>query len=103
MNARNFKEKIDLFIYASSSSIYGNNKITKPESFMQLQKTIEDMSYVYHRIYKINFIGLRFFTVYGSWGRPDMFVYKFIEKFQNKVIDIYNFGNIKEVLLILTM
>ena len=47
---------------------------------MQLQKTIEDMSYVYHRIYKINFIGLRFFTVYGSWGRPDMFVYKFIEK-----------------------
>ena len=91
-------KKIDLFIYASSSSIYGNNKNNlNPESFYAVtKKTIEDMSYVYHRIYKINFIGLRFFTVYGSWGRPDMFVYKFIEKsLQNKVIDIYNFGNHK--------
>lgn len=94
-----FKEvKIDFFMYASSSSIYGNNKNKpNPESFYAVtKKTIEDMSYVYHQIYKINFIGLRFFTVYGSWGRPDMFIYKFIEKsFKNKIIDIYNKGNHK--------
>ena len=41
------------------------------------KKTLEDISYVYHKIYKMNFIGMRFFTVYGPYGRPDMSIFKF--------------------------
>ena len=55
---------------------------------------MEDMSYVYNKIYKINIIGLRFFTVYGPWGRPDMSIYKFTNEIErNLKIKVFNSGN----------
>ena len=51
------------------------------------------MAYTYSHLYKIPIIGIRFFTVYGPWGRPDMALYKFTKKIlQNKNIDVYNKG-----------
>ena len=70
------------FIYASSSSVYGNNKKTpfdiknnvdKPISlYAATKKSNELIAYTYHHLYKMNCTGLRFFTVYGPYGRPDM-------------------------------
>jgi len=58
------------------------------------KKTLENISDVYNQIYNLNFIGMRFFTVYGPYGRPDMAVYKFFEKInKNQQIQIYNYGN----------
>ena len=55
------------------------------------KKTNETMAKVYNNLYRIKSIGLRFFTVYGPYGRPDMSYYKFSKKiFQNKKIDVYN-------------
>ena len=52
------------------------------------------MAYSYHSLYGLNAIGLRFFTVYGPWGRPDMALYKFAHKILNKKkIEVYNNGN----------
>ena len=58
------------------------------------KKTLEHISSVYNHIYKMNFFGMRFFTVYGPYGRPDMSIYKFFNNIsKNKNIDIYNYGN----------
>lgn len=89
--------KINL-IYASSSSVYGEEKPMKetkelkPIQFYAVTKKInEEMAKVYSKLYKLKTIGLRFFTVYGSYGRPDMSYYKFSKKlFQKKTIEIYN-------------
>ena len=66
-------------------------------SFMQLQKkkkSNEVMAYSYSHLYNINTIGLRFFTVYGPWGRPDMALFKFTKNIlAGKKIDVYNHGN----------
>lgn len=97
---------INSFIYASSSSVYGNNKkipfserdnVDNPISlYAATKKSNELMAHAYHYIFGTNCTGLRFFTVYGPYGRPDMALFKFTENILNeKPIDIYNFGNMK--------
>ena len=97
------KYKIKRIIYASSSSIYGDSKIfplnesqnVKPKNIYALSKKInEEMADVFSRQYNISFIGLRFFTVYGEWGRPDMFMMKYLSSSYNKKINFYlnNYG-----------
>ena len=90
-----------MILYASSSSIYGeeikskSRKINKMISVYAVsKKTLENISEVYHKIYGMNFIGMRFFTVYGPFGRPDMSIFKFFNNIsKNKPIDVYNYGN----------
>lgn len=95
-------KKIKNFIYASSSTVYGKNKIpfsenqqtNSPLSIYGATKIAnENMAYVYHNLYNINFFGLRFFTLYGNSLRPDMALYKFIDKIKKKkIIDLFNYG-----------
>ena len=91
-------------VYASSSSVYGLNEkrpfsvddITdRPASlYGATKKTNELMAFAYHHLYGISVTGLRFFTVYGPWGRPDMAVFGFAEKIsKGKPIDVYNNGD----------
>ena len=95
--------KVAHLVYASSSSVYGNQKkfpITETqdtnnqESFYALSKKIgEMMSNYYSKMYTMKITSLRFFTVYGPFGRQDMAMFKFTEKIhKNKKIDIYNNG-----------
>ena len=94
--------KIRRMFYASSSSTYGDNENFPlnekehifPKNIYGLTKKInEDISLIYNKFYKIKLTGLRFFTVYGEWGRPDMMMLKFIDcHFKNKVFKLYNFG-----------
>lgn len=90
-------------IYASSSSVYGDNEEVPFKTSQQLDKPVslyaatkkanELMAYTYSHLYNIPVTGLRFFTVYGPWGRPDMAYFKFSELIsQGKDIDIYNNG-----------
>ena len=52
------------------------------------------MAYAYNKLYKLNLIGIRFFTIYGPWGRPDMALFKFTKNIlKNKPINVHNFGN----------
>ena len=95
--------KINKLIYASSSSVYGNSKKfpsresmpLKPENLYGLTKVFnEDMAKFYSQKFLISSIGLRFFTVYGKLGRPDMFIPKVINNMKKgKIIDLYNNGN----------
>ena len=111
-------KKIKKFFYASSSSVYGNSKsfplkeknLLFPTNTYSLSKKFnEDISSIYNKFYGIEAIGLRFFTVYGEWGRPDMFYSMvFDSAYKNKKLFINNFGNhsrdftyIKDVNLIL--
>lgn len=93
------KEKINTIFYASSSSVYGETigKKRIPESIYAVsKKTLEDISRVYSINYNLKIVGLRFFTVYGPYGRPDMSVYKFFKlNKENKHIEIYNNGQHK--------
>ncbi|MCE2993022.1 MAG: NAD-dependent epimerase/dehydratase family protein [Alphaproteobacteria bacterium] len=93
-------------VYASSSSVYGANTklpysesdtISKPNSLYATTKiTNELMSENYHHIYGLNFVGLRFFTVYGPWGRPDMAPFIFTKNIiEGKEIQLFNHGNLK--------
>jgi len=102
--ARN--NKINSIVFASSSSVYGNNNEVPFKESMQLDNPIslyaatkkanELYSYVYHHLFGINMIGLRFFTVYGPWGRPDMALFKFTKSIlENKPIEVFNNGNLK--------
>lgn len=97
---------IDNFVFASSSSVYGgNNKVPfsttddvmKPISFYGATKVADEaMAYSYHHLYDIPTCGLRFFTVYGPWGRPDMAIFKFTDKIiKGQPIEVYNKGNMK--------
>ncbi len=97
------KNKIENFVYASSSSVYGNNKkvpfsemdsVDSPISpYAATKKTTELMANVYSHNYKLNTTGLRYFTVYGPWGRPDMALFKFTKNIiEDKPIDVYNYG-----------
>ena len=93
-------------VYASSSSVYGGNK-EKPSSvkhnvdnpislYAATKKSNELKAYVYHHLFGINMTGLRFFTVYGPWGRPDMALFLFTKAIlDGKPIDVYNFGKMK--------
>lgn len=98
------KYKIENFVFASSSSVYGNNKkvpfsetdnVDKPISpYASTKKALEVVSHVYSHLYNLPVTALRFFTVYGPWGRPDMAYFKFTEKItNNEAIDVYNKGN----------
>ena len=100
------KHNIKDFVFASSSSVYGDNKkipfseednVNNPVSlYAATKKSDELLAYTYHHLYKINCTGLRFFTVYGPWGRPDMALFKFVKKIlEDKPIDIYNNENMK--------
>ncbi len=97
------KFKIYKLMYASSSSVYGDiqeEKLTLdlktdfPISlYAATKKTDELLAYTYSNNYGINTIGMRFFTVYGPYGRPDMAYFSFIDKILNdETIDIYNYG-----------
>ncbi len=95
------QKNLKMILYASSSSIYGETvksklrKINKMISVYAVsKKTLENLSEVYNKIYGMNFIGMRFFTVYGPYGRPDMSIFKFFNKIsKNEPIDVYNYGD----------
>jgi len=93
-------------IYASSSSVYGENKkvpfsendsVDNPISiYAATKKSNELMANVYNNLYKLNTTGLRFFTVYGPWGRPDMAYFSFTKKIlNNELIEIYDNGKVE--------
>lgn len=93
-------------VYASSSSVYGGNKKTpfsekdrvdNPVSLYAATKKCNELyAYVYHKLYGLNCTGLRFFTVYGPWGRPDMALFKFVKNItEDKPIKVYNNGKMK--------
>ena len=95
--------KIEHLIYASSSSVYGlsdknffseNDTTDKQVSlYAASKKSNEVMAYSYSNLYKIPCTGLRLFTVYGPWGRPDMAYFKFVNKIlNNEIIDVYGKG-----------
>ncbi len=98
------KHKVDHLIFASSSSVYGNqkkipfseeDKVDQPVSlYAATKKSNEEMGYSYSCLYGIPMTGLRFFTVYGPYGRPDMAYYKFANCIRDeKPIEIYNNGD----------
>ena len=91
-------------IFASTSSVYGennkfplneNDKTDHPLSFYAAtKKSNEVMAHSYSHIYKLPCTGVRFFTVYGPFGRPDMALYKFTNNIlKNKLINLFNNGN----------
>ena len=98
--------KVDNFIYASSSSVYGGNKnlpfsefdsVDHPVSlYAATKKSNEVIAHSYSHLYGIPSTGLRFFTVYGPWGRPDMAPMIFADSIiKKKPIKIFNYGNMK--------
>ena len=98
------RKKIKNFIYASSSSVYGgikkipfreSDKVSSPLQYYAATKiSNEAIAESYSKLYKIKCTGLRFFTVYGPWGRPDMALFSFVKNiFNNKFINVYNKGN----------
>ena len=99
-NCRNYK--IQHLVYASTSSVYGaNTKMPFSESdsanhplsvYAASKKSNELMAHTYSYLYKLPTTGLRFFTVYGPWGRPDMALFKFTKYSKNKPIDVFNHG-----------
>ncbi|HOB27462.1 MAG TPA: NAD-dependent epimerase [Bacteroidales bacterium] len=91
-------------VYASSSSVYGGNtkmplstadSVDHPISlYAATKKSNELMAHVYSHLFNIPTTGLRFFTVYGPWGRPDMALFLFTKSiFENKPIQVFNYGN----------
>ena len=83
-------KKEELYIFLDN--IY--NRLTNNLEKIDDKKFNEDLATVYKNFYKINLAGLRFFTVYGEWGRPDMFYYKVIDSaFKKKSLYLNNFGN----------
>jgi len=100
------KFDVDKFILGSSSSVYGSNekipfsevdRVDKPVSLYACTKrSCELMIYTYHHLYGINSTILRFFTVYGEFGRPDMSYFKFVKNmFLGKEIEVYNYGKME--------
>ena len=98
------KYKIKKIMYASSSSIYGDSKkfplnetqnVSPKNIYALSKKNNEDLASIFSSQYNIKFIGLRFFTVYGEWGRPDMFMMKYLTSCynHNKKFYLNNFGN----------
>lgn len=97
---------VEHFIYASSSSVYGLNKsfpfsenhnVDHPISlYAASKKSNEAMAHAYSHIFNLPCTGLRFFTVYGPWGRPDMALYIFTKKIiSGEPIDVYGHGKMK--------
>lgn len=105
LEACRFNHVKDL-IYASSSSVYGDNenspynendKTDKPLAiYAATKKANELMAHSYSHLYKLKTTGLRFFTVYGPWGRPDMAFFSFTKNIINNIpIEIYNHGKMQ--------
>ncbi len=97
---------VEHLVYASSSSVYGSNKkvpystedkVDNPVSlYAATKKSNELMAHAYSKLYNIPSTGLRFFTVYGPAGRPDMAYFSFTNKLiKGETIEIFNFGNCK--------
>jgi len=100
------QNKVEGLIYASSSSVYGANKkipfsiidrVDKPLAlYGATKKANELIAHSYSHLYNLNTTGLRFFTVYGPWGRPDMAMYIFTSKIiNNEPIPLFNNGDMK--------
>lgn len=98
--------KIEHLLYASSSSVYGLNRkmpfstedsVDHPVSlYAATKKANELMAHTYSHLYGLPTTGLRFFTVYGPWGRPDMALFKFTKAIiEGKSIDVYNHGQMR--------
>lgn len=93
-------------VYASSSSVYGmtdkssmresNRTDTQISVYAATKKANEALAHSYNYLYGIEMVGLRFFTVYGTWGRPDLALFKFVKNIlAGKPIDVYNRGKMK--------
>ena len=102
----NGEKGVEHLVYASSSSVYGSNekipysvkdKVDNPVSlYAATKKSNELMAHSYSKLYNIPSTGLRFFTVYGPAGRPDMAYFSFTNKLiNNETIEIFNYGNCK--------
>lgn len=102
----NWRTGVEHLVYASSSSVYGTNKkvpystedkVDNPVSlYAATKKSNELMAHAYSKLYNIPSTGLRFFTVYGPAGRPDMAYFGFTNKLRNnETIQIFNYGNCK--------
>ena len=100
------KKGVEHLVYASSSSVYGSNKkvpystddkVDNPVSlYAATKKSNELLAHAYSKLYNIPSTGLRFFTVYGPAGRPDMAYFGFTNKLrEGKTIQIFNYGNCK--------
>jgi UDP-glucuronate 4-epimerase len=100
------EHRVSNFVYASSSSVYGKNdtypfstedRVETPVSlYGATKKANELMAHAYSHLFDIPCTGLRFFTVYGPWGRPDMALFLFAEAIlKNKPIKVYNHGRMK--------
>jgi UDP-glucuronate 4-epimerase len=98
-----YRKKPPHFVFASSSSVYGANKkvpfsetdnVDHPVSlYAASKKSNELMAHVYAHLYRLPLTGLRFFTVYGPWGRPDMALFKFCKSIlEGTPIEVYNGG-----------
>ncbi len=98
--------KIRRLVYASSSSVYGGNKkvpfsesdpVDNPVSlYAATKKADELMSHTYTHLYGLQTVGLRFFTVYGPWGRPDMAYWTFTKAMlKSAVIPVFNYGKME--------
>ena len=96
--------KVEHLVYASSSSVYGSNtkmpfsvedNVDHPVSlYAASKKANELMAHTYSHLYQLPTTGLRFFTVYGPWGRPDMALFMFTKKIlAGEPIDVFNYGN----------
>jgi len=97
--------RVKRLVYASSSSVYGNsddtpfketaNVDTPVSLYAATKKSNELMAHSYSHLYNIETIGLRFFTVYGPWGRPDMAMFLFTDAIiNNKPVKVFNNGNL---------
>ncbi len=95
---------VEHLVYASTSSVYGANtkmpfsvhqNVDHPLSFYAATKKANElMAHTYAHLYKLPVTGLRFFTVYGPWGRPDMALFLFTKNIlEGKPIDVFNYGN----------
>ncbi len=100
------RTRIKHLVFASSSSVYGANvkvpfsvddSVDHPISFYAATKKANELiAHSYSHLYGLPATGLRFFTVYGPWGRPDMAYYKFAEAIEEgKAIEVYNHGNMQ--------
>lgn len=100
------KYEVQNLVYASSSSVYGNNKkvpfsvedrVDNPASlYGATKKANELMAHAYSHLYNVPCTGLRYFTVYGPWGRPDMALFLFTEAIlKKKPISVFNYGKMK--------
>jgi len=100
------EQRVENFVYASSSSVYGNNKkvpfsvrdrVDTPISlYAATKKANELIAHTYSHLYGLPCSGLRLFTVYGPWGRPDMALFIFTKAItKNQPIEVYNFGKMR--------